>query len=159
MMKFLPPSSGSSLLLSQQHRFALKWSKVLQVNCKICLNSAGLYKLTRPSGLFCLKIYKIAICEGWRWGKRSIQFRDCVLRLSSVADALLMVWVRLPVDWIDSVRSRTIDIIRLLLGLVVRLRYENDLSFSLSLVFSFLHQLGYINLLHALVYNYWTQKR
>ena len=39
-----------------------------------------------------------------------IQFRDCVLRLSSVADALLMVWVRLPVDWIESVRSRTIDI-------------------------------------------------
>ena len=81
---------------------------------------------------------------------------DTILRLcpTSVADGLLMVWVRLPVDWIDSVRSRTIDIIRLLLGLVVRLRYENDLSFSLSLVFSFLHQLGYINLLHALVYNY-----
>ena len=46
-----------------------------------------------------------------------------------------------------------------LLGLVVWLRYENYLSFSLSVVFGFLHQLGYINLLHALVYNYWTQKR
>ena len=37
---------------------------------------------------------------------------DTILRLCpmSVADGLLMVWVRLPVDWIDSVRSRTIDI-------------------------------------------------
>ena len=31
-------------------------------------------KLTRPGGLLCLKIYKIAICDGRGWVKRLIQF-------------------------------------------------------------------------------------